>query len=128
VTGMPPDDETRELPPEQSRPCPQCGNQVPAGAEFCPSCGANMRPKRSRTGPIVIAAIVALAAGVGIALLVSDNNGKSSDTVTTKVTSTVTNTTSNSITVQTPARTVTAPAATVPTATITVPAPTTTTP
>src|SRR5436309_5466615 len=75
------DDPTRQLPPDQPRRCPNCGSSVPPGAEFCPTCGNEMRPRKSRVWPIVIGCIVALAAGVGIALAVTnggDNGGKAS--------------------------------------------------
>jgi len=121
------DDPTRQLPPDQPRRCPNCGSSVPPGAEFCPTCGNEMRPRKSRVWPIVIGCIVALAAGVGIALAVTngnDNGGKAS-TVTKPVTSTVNTSSTTSVTVQTPTRTVTAPT---PTRTVTVPTAPTTTP
>jgi ribosomal protein L40E len=103
-------------PPNSRRICPECGNSVPPDAEFCPHCGHDMRPKRSRAWPIVLAALVALAAGVGIALLVADNGGQTTATVTAPGATTAARTAT--ITVQTPTRTVTAPPRTT---TVTVP-------
>ena len=93
--------------------------RAPGGADFCPTCGSEMRPRRSRVWPIVIGGIVALAGGVGIALAVSNNGGAKTSTVTAPVTSTVTTSHTTSVNVQTPTQTVTAPSRT---ATVTVPA------
>src|SRR5919204_1712956 len=119
ASGSVTDDPTQQLPPEPPRDCPNCGSSVPPGSEFCPACGANLRPKRSRAWPLVLVGIVAAAAGVGIALAVS-NGGGSTTTLTRPVTSTVTTSQSTSVTVKTPTHTVTAPPSTV-----TVTAPTT---
>src|SRR5262249_61984034 len=70
-------------PTEPIKRCPNCQSPVDPNAQFCPSCGQDLTPKKSSFWPTLLIAIVALAAGAGIALAIAGTgNDNSTKTVT----------------------------------------------
>lgn len=105
--------------PSGYRRCPECQSYVDADAAYCPSCGADLRPRRGPSrGWIALAIIAALLLGGGIAYALTQ--GGSSST-TTSAEKTETRSTTIGISVTAPTRTVTSSTTTTTTTTTTRP-------
>jgi O-acetyl-ADP-ribose deacetylase (regulator of RNase III) len=87
---------------------------VASGADYCANCGEDLRPHRGvGAGWIVLAAVVALLVGGGIAYALAKGSNNTKTTTVQKTVSTKAGPSSTGISVTTPTRTVTGPTSTV---------------
>jgi hypothetical protein len=94
--------------------CPKCGAQVQQGAEYCANCGHRLGGRGAHGWVVALVALLAAAAGAGVALAVGANDSSDTKTVTKRVEKTTTaKPSSTNVTVQAPTQTVTLPPKTV---------------
>jgi hypothetical protein len=100
--------------------CPQCGNELVPGQDWCLRCGRAatttvVRPRHWKI-PMAVVAVLAALAGVGVAVLFVALSGDDENIVTTgELTRTITVTTQAPTAAPPPAPTTTAPTTTAPT-------------